>query len=120
MRYTDEQIIIRRTGMIINLLIVYCLAQLWIICSICSFEERHSREFFEKELEFERFYQSLNLKIQQENFIDETDSVEKALDTEIESDKEALTTDSLSQDSIKIMLNQLLKYYECTKKESRA
>lgn len=114
MRYTDEQLIKKRTGVIITLLIVCLMAQIWTICRIYGFEDRYSREFSGKEPET-GLYQNAGKRYK--DLIDETSSVEKALYPELNPDMEALTAGNLSQGSMISIINQLLKYYECTAKQ---
>jgi|GEM_PF-4826226 len=110
MKYTDEEITKKRTGVIIILLTMCLLAQILMICRIYGVD-RYDR----KKPGQGRLYQKF--RRQHENLIDETASVEKALPPVLHPDTGAMTTGGLSCGRIINIKNQLLKYYECTARQ---
>lgn len=111
MKYTDEQLIKKRTGVIITLLIICFLAQIWMICRIYGFESRQGRELSGRKAGSGLLYRK------HRNLIDETGSVEKAIYPGLSPGMEAPATGNLSRDNMIRIINQLFRYYECTGKQ---
>lgn len=115
MKYTDEQIIKKRTAVIITLLIICFLAQIWMIYRIYGFEGRQGREFSGRKAGSGLLCR--NPGKQHRNLIDETGSVEKAIYPGLSPGMAAPATGNLSRDNMIRIINQLFRYYECTGKQ---